>query len=292
MSDDNELFGDIEVATVVTGRSTLGAQIEEAWNLWVELTERSDKGKVNEKFRSTYREMLGKNFHHADNLEIIRAAARLDPRPRDPQDIRRVIMPLTNYDHERAAKSLLNSGAPIIPFPRPDTNLALSNISDLEDALNTDRLMWTENDLAAAGILITDLTPKELKFAADRIALHVDSERILPTDMLRHYKAVGKQSLSAKPNASRNSYNAGRAESSTLEDVQFIPDLAAEKMLLKGVDPQTIVQFHLQAPSGYWDSVIEEMNTNPSLSHKQIYDKLEAQYEWHPSNRTTNKEKG
>lgn len=284
MSDN--LFDDIEVATVITGRSTLGSQIEEAWSLWVELTERPDRTRVNERFRSEYRKMLAKNFRHEDNLEIIRAAACMDPRPRDPQDVKRVIMPLTNYDHERAAKSLLKSGAPIILFPKPDTNVTRSDIRDLEKACETERSMWTEHDLAAAGILITDLDAKELKHVADRVALHIDSERILPTDMLRHYRAVGRDQLSAKPKASRSSYNAGRSEANTIKDVQFYADIAAERMMLQGVTPQEIVQFHNQAPEGYWDSVIEALSTNPSLTQKEVYESLEIQYQWKPSNRS------
>lgn len=281
----NGLFDDIEVATVITGRSVLGAQIEEAWNLWVELTDRPDRDNVPNIFRSEYRQLLDKNFHHEDNLEIIRAAATMNPRPRDPKDIRRVIMPLTNYNHERIANAALNSGSPIIPFPHPDTNFTKSDISDLEKACNIDKSMWTDNDIAAAGILISELEPNDLQYVADRVALHMDSEQILPIDMLRHYKAVSRDQLRAKPKASRSSYNAGRSESDTIKDVQFFADLAAEKMHLNGISPQEIIHFHNQAPQGYWDSVIVEMNNNPSLSYKEVYTILESQYEWNPSNR-------
>jgi len=291
---NDSLFGDVmeevpAAPTVIRGRSGIGDQVEQAWLLWVDLTGRHDGKNVHRKFRAEYTDLLKRNYDHQEMLAIIQGAARLEPRPRDPQDVRRVIMPLTSFAHERTALNALKEDLPVIPFPEPKDEMT-ATLRDVERACDVPRSDWTEGDLEAAGILIVKLTPQELDEAGAQVALHIQSERVLPTDLLRHYRAVKRGKLSAQARASRDSYNAGRTESATIKDVRFAADPASERKLLKGADPEQVVAFHLSAPENYWDRVMEELVARPTAEPKGIYAELESEFDgWHPSHRNTSK---
>lgn len=293
MGDDmGGLFADIEVPVVVTRRSGIGNQVEEAWELWVDITKRPDRKDIPEKFRKEYIRMLKANYPHDKNLEIIEAAARMEPRPRDPNDIRRVIMPLTNLNHERVARARMKNGDPVIEYVHPDTETTLSTLEDVADACETEITDWIESELEAAGILISLMDRKTLMKVANKVALHIGEDSLVPTDILKHHSAVLKGKITAKARADRGSYQAGVSESSTLDIVKFDVDPASERLMLKGKSTaEEIVQFHNLAPEGYWDRVRQELDNQPSFTPKEIYDLLRDEFDWHPSIRATSSER-
>lgn len=65
----------------------------------------------------------------------------------------------------------------------------------------------------------------------------------------------------------------------------MVVDLAATKMITMGVTPDDIFSYHNQAPQGYWDSVIEELDKSDDIEIEDIYRSLEDKYNWHPSQR-------
>lgn len=110
--------GQVESVPVQLGESDQDRRVIEAWQLWAQLTSRPDAETPNREFVTAYREMLELGYPHEGLLRDIRGAALTPPRPRDPRDVRRVIMPLTNLTHEERVLKLLNEGIhPIHPFP-------------------------------------------------------------------------------------------------------------------------------------------------------------------------------
>lgn len=288
--DDDGLFADVIPAasvTIIRGGRGVGAQIEEAWRAWADATSRPDRDRVPERFRAAYRAALALNFAHAELLECVVAAAHLEPRPRDPEDTRRVLMVLQNYDHERAAKAARREGAPIISYPRPDVETALATLADVA-RLTTERRFWTEDDLSAAGLLIGAHDAAELSRIAEAALLVVEQATLRPIDLLRHRGAAATGSAGrTRLRGDRDSYGAGRAEAARTADIDFAADPEAERMLLRGVPQSEISQFHHAAPPGYWDAVLEELVADPSSTHEAIYARLRDAHGWHPEERQT-----
>lgn len=278
-----ELFEDIPVASVtVSGGSTIDEQAHEGWRLWGELTGRPDTPTPSREFLRVYRGLLKMHYEHAALLRVVEGAARTPPRPRDPKDLRRVLMALDNWDHEAVALSMLEEGCPIILYPRPERTLR-TTITELQRELGTLPTQWTSRDHEAAGILIQELEPKELAQVVEGVALLLGQDVLLPVEVLRNLYIAREGRVAV--NAKRVSYGGGRREESALEGVIFEADTAAERRVLRGDAPAEIVAFHQLAPPGYWEAVLQELEQDPSLSCESIYTSLQSKWEWHPNDR-------
>lgn len=271
---------------VLHGSSSRALMLSEAWQLWSDLTHRPDRSRVHPRFRTTYLDLLSKNWPHEDMLEIIKGAARMHPRPNDRLDIRRVLMPLTNYNHERAALALLRDEADVIRFRHVDTYTTKSAVSDVEEALSLNMIDWTEDDIEASGILIRDHDADELKELGKKIKLYLGSITARPVDVLR-YRSVA-DSLKVRTAGDRRSYDAGAKETAQfleIQDIDFTADRMATDMLLKSRSITEIRAVHLDAPDGYWKRVNTLLESG-ELTHKQVYQQLRDEFEdWHPSHR-------
>jgi hypothetical protein len=54
-------------------------------------------------------------------------------------------------------------------------------------------------------------------------------------------------------------------------------------MLQRGVGYKQILDYHNQAPEGYWDAVIQMyVAGHGAMSLEDVYNELERKFEWHP----------
>ena len=283
MTDEDRLF-DLDLIPdepqIIRGRSQRGIQVEEAWELWADLTKRPDADTIPEQFRKEYLNLLNHNYDHEDLCTVIDGAARLEPRPRDPKDIRRVIKPLTNWNHDALARAAIEDDAPYIPFPQPSQHRAAS-IVDLEDATGTQLDQWTDNEFEAAGILIQQYERATLLEMAKAARLSVDAPYVFPSEILRY----GTNTATAKASTHRSSYASGSAEHMATSPIAFDVDVQAKRMLLAGEPIADIRAFHELAPEGYWEAVATELADDPMTDLDLIYEKLSEEYHWHPEDR-------
>ena len=84
--------------------------------------------------------------------------------------------------------------------------------------------------------------------------------------------------------ASTSSYTQGAQEASSLEDVDFSVDPAANKLFVRTKSVRRVVEFHNQAPAGYWDDAGQLMD-DEDISAEDAYALLEDDYDWHPEDR-------
>lgn len=271
---------------VIHGSSGRAVQLREAWHLWCDLTNRPDKSRMHHRFRTVYLDLLQKKWNHSEMMDVIRGAARMHPRPNDRHDIRRVVMPLTNYNHERTALALLREDAPTIRFSHVDTYTTKSTVSDLEDATFSRMMDWTENDIEASGILIRDHDEKELTNISKKIMMYLGAVTVQPVDVLR-YRSVA-DSLKVTTRSDRGSYDAGEREAAQfleVQDIDFSADRLATDMLLKGKSIPEIRTVHLSAPEGYWNRV-NKILEDGDKTHKDAYRMLASKFKgWHPNSR-------
>lgn len=221
---DEELFGDLGVERVTySGTRREDRYVNEAWELWVDVTERPRKERPNRDFVTEYRRMLDLRFPHERLMNSIRGASRLPPRGRDPKDVRRVIAALTRYDVESEAMALLqDESSPIYRWSRNDEITVLCTITDVENSCNTSRIDWTARDHEVSGILVSSLTPEWMKYAAQRTRLQTGEQNLFPSEVLR-WSSVWRGNAQAEVRRmdGRDTYHSGRSED---QELQYVED--------------------------------------------------------------------
>lgn len=288
---EDDLFGDFAVALLSTPKiSTSSAsagpekEIKAAWRLWSDLTERPDRTAVHRDFAKTYRDLLRANHRSAKLNEIIQGAARLSPNGRDAFDVKRVVSALTNANKTRLALAALREQKDIIPYPRPEIAQKCT-LRELESALGTYAKEWIEVDQEAAGLLMERYDADEVQELADHAARILATDDVYPSEALRHAKTVGTLKVAFR--GDRDNYQAGRTEADILKEVSLMADPAAKKMLHSGADARKVRDFHLLAPEGYWDDVLDAMDDDLDLSAEEAYDLVGPKHNgWHPSRRS------
>lgn len=290
MEDDDSLFGDLGVASITrkTHKDIRQQCIDEAWKLWVDKTQRPPSKTPERKFAEAYGNMLDLKYTHERLIRCVAGAAFLPPRPRDPVDTRRVVMVLNSTKHEAEALSLLDSGeAEVFPWAWNDELDLLSSIKSIEKACGIDLSDWTEQEHEYAGILATSVDEQRLNLAVERTRLHLGEDYVFPSEIVRHSALWRNENvkLSVKTNAKRDTYGAGKHESSLLENMELGADLLAEKLLIRGCPAEAVRAFYDLAPEGYWDEVVDKMEKDITLSIQKIYDSMEDEYGFHPSKR-------
>ena len=289
MSDDFGLFGDLGIEMRVQPPSDpYERQIKEAWNLWVEITDRPVSPKPNPRFDKAYRAALKNKFAHSRLLRAVHGAAYLEPHLRDPLDLGRVVNVLKFANVEAAALDLLDSGhAEVYQWNWEEINRK-STLEDVKLACSGEEdSIWSRHDQEHAGILIQVLTREELISAAERVKTHLGEATIWPSDLTKHRAVwMSNERVKAKAVRGRDSYDAGAKESEDLDDVDLSVDPASQKMLLSGMPSNLVAAHHHQAPEGYWDDVDEVLDQDEELTVSQAYMELQPKYRWHPNQRS------
>lgn len=289
MSEDFGLFGDLGIEVrVQPSADPYERQVKEAWNLWVESTDRPPSPKPNPRFARAYRAALKNKFAHSRLLRAVHGAAYLEPHRRDPLDLGRVVNALKYSNVEAAALSLLDSGnAEVYPWNWEEINRK-STLEDVKMACSGEEdSIWSRHDQEHAGILIQVLTREELLSAAERVKTHLGEAIIWPSDLTKHRAVwMSGERVKAKAVKGRDSYDAGARESENLEDVDLSLDPASQKMLLSGAPSNLVAAYHHQAPEGYWEDVDRELDMDQDGTVSQVYLALQDKYRWHPNQRS------
>lgn len=284
--EDDDLFSSIKVAEItVSGHREPDIQVKEMWHQWVDLTGRPDRTKTDREVDRLYRRLLRENRSHGSMMRVVEGAAYLDRRPRDPRDVRRLIMALRNPGMTKMALALLEEdGHEIVRYPnhqdeKPDF---LSTVSDIEEACDVGRGSWTSRDEEAAALLMEALDRDQVMGLADDTCRMNGTDVTLPYEMLRarHSKKLG----TTIGGTGRSTYQAGALESDATDGIDFIADRAADRMHIKGVPLPKILEFHQLAPEGYWDAVIDVIEDGDA-SVSEAYDDLTDEWDWHPDDR-------
>lgn len=278
-----ELFDDIEVAEVrVSGHSKPDAQAHEAWGVWCDLTKRPDRGSPDREFLSTYRDLMVRNYDHDEQLRVINGAARMQPRPRDPRDVRRVLGPLTRRNYEMAALELLREDSAIVPYPNNEPITTKSSLSNLGRLCGVSKALWSAQDIDSAAVLVSQLDYQEIEDVVETALLAIGKDVAPPHDIYRSWIA-GESTVSR--NDARDTYSSGAREIETLEEMLLEADAGSEKMLRDGVPLSQVAKYHALAPEGYWDEVLDILESHPELKLSEIYDQLATSRNWHPDTR-------
>lgn len=290
MSDEEiNLFGDLGIETRIKPPSDPhAANIKEAWNLWVEVTDRPISPKPNPRFDRAYRNALKNKFAHSRLLRAVRGAAYLEPHLRDPLDLGRVVNALKFSNVEAAALSLLDSGnAEVYPWNWEEINRK-STIEDVKEACNGDEeVFWSRHDQEHAGILIQVLSRDELMVAASKVKVFLGEPSVWPSDITKNRSVwMSEGRVQAKAVKGHDSYQGGAKESSDLDDVDLGLDTAAQKILLRGAPSNLVAKFHLDVPEGYWEDVDDILDENEDMSTSDAYMELQPKYRWHPNQRS------
>lgn len=92
--------------------SEVDRDILEGWNVWVEWTERPDRDSPNSRYVEAYSST--RDYFTKDQMQdSIKLASYLEPRDRDPLDVRRLVDVLTTYWAENEAQEEKDNGGDI-----------------------------------------------------------------------------------------------------------------------------------------------------------------------------------
>lgn len=291
MTDGFGLFGDLGLEMRVSPPEDLHAkQVREAWNLWVEATDRPEAPRPNPRFDKAYRTALRNKFAHSRLLRAVRGAAYLEPHRRDPLDLGRVVNALRYPNVEAAALSLLDSGtAEVYPWNWEEVNRK-SSLDDVREACGGDgETLWSRHDQEHAGIIIQVLTRNELLTAAEKVKTFLGEPIIWPSDLTKHRSVwMSEGRVQAKAVKGRDTYDAGAREAENLDDVDLSVDPAAQSMLLRGAPSHLVSAYHHDAPDGYWSEVDDllEGDQEGEMTVADIFLELQSKYRWHPNQRS------
>lgn len=287
MADEDDLFGDLDVPGIVIEKpfSDDNKKADQAWAQWSRATSRPQQRNPERDFVKAYKKLLTDGHQHGRMLTIIAGAARMPVRPRDPKDLRRVLYALQSDKGRTEAIALLHEkNRDVFPFPDGSEPVFKSTVSELETACRINSQDWTAPDHDACSVLITKYTTEELNTLADKTAISLGAEGVLPSDMLRN---VGALRTSNKAQLKQEIYDAGRSEEAKYEGILFAADSLADMMRRKGASAAAIRKEHEKAPEGYWDAVLDVMLDEPMRSFTSIYNQLEKKFGWHPNTRMT-----
>lgn len=291
--NEDSLFSDLGISSVVTLRGkvdTASQEVSEAWGLWAQVTGRPTDQPVDRKFLRLYLRLRKNNWSHNRLLSAVRAAAYLKPMD-DANDVQRVISCLGDENVERAAAILGTQNAEIFPWPFKDElqlPQTISTLADVEKACGVYRRFWKEDDRQAAALLTEVMGPDELVEAADSVAIYMGEEKILPTELLRNasrWRQLGRKSTNRKSSGGGGTYRAGRSEQEWLEESDLWTDRDAEKLYQRGCPHSKVMDFHNEAPRGYWQFVAKYLEDNKEADYDDAYRAGQEKFGWNPSER-------
>lgn len=286
------IFGDVfdDLPTVATAGGTRSVRtelIQEAWNLWSDITDRPKSSSPEQGFAKAYGEMLDLKYSDARLKRCVQAAAYLPPRPRDPRDTRRVIMVLNNEKMEADALSLMDSGhGEVIPWEWEEVAVQ-SSAHDVADSCGTHLRQWSSHEYEYAGILVQTTEPEDLERGAKLVKTYLGEVVIWPSELVKHSYIWrdGQTRVNNMRSTGRDTYQSGEKEMEHFKDIDLSLDAEASRMVLQGCPMNMVRTYHLSAPDGYWDSVASVMEENDEMDSKMAYEKLRDQFSFHPSDR-------
>lgn len=82
-----------------------------------------------------------------------------------------------------------------------------------------------------------------------------------------------------------SAYEKGRKEDRIVATDDMEVDITASGMIDEGYPVNVALEYHNQAPRGYWRKVIREIYENPKKGLRQVYDDLEEKFDFHPDDR-------
>ena len=267
------MVGLFDTGNVTTSQA--GDGLKQAWKKWCQITHRPKQLTPEKKFAAAYRKALSNNMTHDVILDIVESASYLPPRPKDPRDVNRFSMCLNNKTVLNLSRELQKKGQTQFDFP--DTEQKIS-IDLLADVCGTRWEDWSVSELEYADILC-GMDTDEISNAVAITREEVDSDFVLPSDIIRQRSQwSGKGSTQVKRKTGRRTHDRGTKEQEQWSDVSLDVDSLAQKMFLKGVDHDTVLEFHNLAPDGFWDMVAEGVKQGYSLKESAI--DAEQFYDW------------
>lgn len=257
-----------------------GDGLKEAWKKWCSITKRPREFTPDKKFAAAYRNAIDNNKSHEDIMEIVVNAAHLPPRGRDAKDTRRVVMALSKPAMAKQAKALHDNNAPIHYFGIDSESIPLPTISDMMGSTIQD---WSLSDHEYAGIL-AEMEEDKLSNAIEVTKAMVNSPTVFPSDVIRkRYAWSSSTPYVAERVDSRRVSDRGISEEEEWSDILLSVDAAAQRMFVKGVPHETVMEFHNLAPDGFWVFIHEKTNDGMSLS--QATQEAEEYFNWKESSR-------
>lgn len=266
--------------TIETSATPERKLIDRLWGRWCFVTKRG-KSDTPKEVADNISHLVSNGWTEQDIFEIVDGASRTPVRPRDSQDVRRLIMALSNPKHRKFALSALHDEEPVISFPEKKNRMSFSK---LEELVGTSRGEWGESDIEAAVMLCEKYPEEDLGIIVDKCLLYLGHSALFPSEVLRNIDKIRKSKIDVKKKADRNSYATGAAETARTKDINFYADKEADKAYNKNIPIAIIQRMHDMAPDGYWDEV-SKLIRSTKKSHDVIYSSLTQKYNWHPSDR-------
>lgn len=261
-------------------------EIDELWSIWCQETGRQDD--IVDSVRESFDHWLQEGYSFSDLAYIVAAAARLRPVKSDPDDVKRLIRALEDEDLEYQASQAYECGRePFLYAPFRAKLLIMRD--ELADLLDDDESLWTSDDEESAMWIMTKMSHDDVQALRDDMESAGVWEVPMPPSLFHSYKRKRKwreniNSATTGSSASTSSYTQGAQEASSLEDVDFSVDPAANKLFVRTKSVRRVVEFHNQAPAGYWDDAGQLMD-DEDISAEDAYALLEDDYDWHPEDR-------
>lgn len=254
--------------------------ISEVWKSWCVFTERTGANTVPKNVRTACKEKVKDNYSQEALIEIARGAAKTQPHKRDATDTRRLVNALRSTRRESALIALARAqDKPFVPFAASETEI---DIDGLEAATRLPFSDWTQADLDAAALLCEKVSSEDMESVVEKAVIQTGLDPIHPTDVLRSFNSKKKVKAKAR---GKNTYEGGLQEVDTLDGAILEADPEAEKMLMRKKSAQEVMQFHGQAPDGYWKRIVKIMH-DQKVSHASAYDQAEEEFGWHPRERS------
>lgn len=253
--------------------------ISEVWSSWCKFTERTGARNVPTNVRTACKEKVKDNYSKEALIEIACGAAKTQPHKRDASDTRRLVSALKSTKREKALIALARAqDKPFVPFSDSET------VVDIEAVEKATRLVfsdWTHADLDAAAVISEKVNDDDLESVVEQAVIATGLDPIHPADVLRVIDSKKKVKAKAR---GKNTYSGGLQELDTLDGAVLEADPEAEKMLMRQKSAREVMEFHTQAPSGFWERVIKIMHDH-KVGHQEAYDEAEKKFGWHPRER-------
>lgn len=96
---------------------------------------------------------------------------------------------------------------------------------------------------------------------------------------------IGRREIVMNKEHGKGRYQQGRSEQDVLDETMEV-DIQASGMVDEGYAIEDVLEFHRNVPRGYWNKVLEIVNSPDSTGNPEdAYDQLEEEFDFHPYDR-------
>lgn len=267
--------------------------VQSIWNLWCLISQRDDTmvdSTISKKISESIVDWENAPDHQIETL--VRSALYLPPKVGDTEDVLRLCSVFTSSQSRKTASEYMNN-IMMKPYYRDDIKSMEEKIGLLLEELNIEDFNSISDKEQSSIMALSTIDIDDVKEMIS-VARKSFPDEIKPSDVVMIgkdinslYPATSDDNLfqhTSKRRSRDKDYVAGREEDDSLFSDTMEADLDASQMIIAGYPEEDIIAFHKDVPRGYWAKVLHFVEQGED-DIRGIYDELDKEFRWHPSDR-------